>query len=164
MRMLYLLLIFVFLMFSSCSKSEKKAVLVENNPVTEEKKEKFVPFQPEDDFNMELTEYKVYGRLKPGYELGYDDNLHAYLTDLRTHKQIVFLCAAYDCRYTKDEFLHIYDDSIAADRDVKEGLAISINWCIDIAKKHETVWDEHFEFNIERYYVDYRDAYSFYHV
>ena len=121
-------------------------------------------FEPEKSFNLDLYEYKVYGNIQPSYELGYDDNYHAYLTDLRTFQQVFFLCSSYEPDYMKEDFLQHYDDAIKENRDLKDILAIVIEWCKELSIKQETVWDEHFQSEITRYYVPYTFAYKFFHI
>lgn len=152
------------IIFTSCYKGKNitsNATKDSNEINSSEVKPKF---EPEKSFNLDLYEYKVYGNIQPSYELGYDDNYHAYLTDLRTNRQVVFLCSSYDPSYMKEEFFDIYKDAFDEDRDVGNGLAYRIEWCKEIAVKKESFFDEHFGCVIERYYVKYTDAYRFFHV
>ncbi len=160
------LLFFSNLLFSCSKKIESKIGMTEEavKEVSIIENTNKIPFVPEKSYNMDLTEYKVYGHLKPAYEFGYDDNYHAYLTDLRTNRQVVFLCSSYDPSYMKEEFFDIYKDAFDEDRDVGNGLAYRIEWCKEIAVKKESFFDEHFGCVIERYYVKYTDAYRFFHV
>lgn len=64
----------------------------------------------------------------------------------------------------KEDFLQHYDDAIKENRDLKDILAIVIEWCKELSIKQETVWDEHFQSDITRYYVPYTSAYKFFHI
>lgn len=78
------------IIFTSCYKGKNitsNATKDSNEINSSEVKPKF---EPEKSFNLDLYEYKVYGNIQPSYELGYDDNYHAYLTDLRTFQQVFF--------------------------------------------------------------------------
>lgn len=152
------------IIFTSCYK-EKKIISNDVKNSNEINSSEVRPkFEPEKSFNLDLYEYKVYGNIQPSYELGYDDNYHAYLTDLRTMQQVVFLCSSYEPDYMKEDFLQNYDDAIKENRDLKDILAIRIEWCKELSIKQETVWDEHFQSDITRYYVPYTSAYKFFHI
>lgn len=156
--------ILLMLLFFSCSKKiDSKVEVVEDTSACEPQEVKNL-FEPEKSYNMDLTEYKIYGQLRPGYELGYDDNYHAYLTDKRSGKQIVFLCSSWEPSYVKEDFLKHYDDAIAEDRDLKDVLANVIEWCKERAVKQEIIFDEHFNRDIERYYVMYTVGYACFHI
>ena len=83
---------------------------------------------------------------------------------MRTFQQVFFLCSSYEPDYMKEDFLQHYDDAIKENRDLKDILAIVIEWCKELSIKQETVWDEHFQSEITRYYVPYTFAYKFFHI
>lgn len=139
-----------------------KAVASDNNGalLIEEKTKKKIPESPLDIIE---SDYQLYGKLKPGYELGHDEYYHAFLTDTRSNIQIVFLCDEIG-DYSKYDFLLIYEKAIKEQRDVGEGLAFKIQKLIDYSQKQETVYSEHFNSNITRCFVSYREVYGLFHI
>ena len=120
--------------------------------------------EPKSPFEIDELEYRVYGKIRPFYELGYDDNYHAYLTDMNSKIQIVFLCSSYYTDYMKEDFLNHYDEAIKENRDLEDAFSYVIEWCIEKASKHEVVWSNHFNCDIERYYVSYNIAQGLFHI
>jgi len=114
-------------------------------------------------FYVNESKYQVFGKIKPTYELGFDDNNHAFLTDTHSNSQVVFMCDEYGY-YTKEDYLHIYDITIKEDLDLKEKLADKIEDLKPYAQKQETVYSDHFKANITRYFVSYKAVYGHFHI
>lgn len=117
-----------------------------------------------DKFYVDESNYEVYGFLRPGYEFGFDDNNHAFLTDVRTSVQIIFMCEDDNWYYSKEEFLRIYKKSIEENVDAGEGLARVIVKIRKGCEKEEFLWSYHFKKNITRCFVDYRSVYKYFHI
>lgn len=161
-------LVLIPLIFFSCKKNDSKSNFSNDfnseEKIVQEFRNETIKFEPEKSYNMDLTEYKTYGKLRPFYELGYDDNYHAYLTDEKSKIQIVFLCSSYVTDYMKEDFLNHYDEAIKENRDLENAFSYVIEWCIEKASKHEVVWSNHFNCDIERYYVPYNIAQGLFHI
>lgn len=117
-----------------------------------------------DLFFIDEQKYISYGVVQPVYELGFDDNNHAYLTDTRNKVQIVFLCSATNKDYAKEDFLTHYDTAIKNQIDLDKTFISIINWCKEKSVKNETITSEYFNSELTRYYVYYNDAYCLFHM
>lgn len=148
----------VTFLITSCSKLKIFNFNSNDSSAVENDKE-----EPKSPFDVDDSEYKVYGNLRPCYELGFDNNNHAFLTDTRNNIQIVFMCDGYGY-YAKEDFLTHYDEAIAENRDLKEAFSYVIEWCVEQAFKQDSVWSDHFNCNITRYFVSYHDAYGLFHI
>lgn len=150
----------VAILILGCSKV--KSANSDNNKIstTEEEPKRQIPESPLDIID---ANYQLYGKLKPGYEIGYDEYHHAFLTDTRTNLQIVFLCDEIG-DYSKYDFLWIYEKAIKEDLDLKEKLADKIEDLKPYAQKQETVYSDHFKANITRYFVSYKAVYGHFHI
>lgn len=149
----------VTFLITSCSKLKIFNFNSNDSSAIENDKE-----EPKSPFDVDDSEYKVFGKIRPHYELGFDDNNHAFLTDTRSNQQIVFICIENNPYYSKEEYLHIYDITIRDDLDLKEKLADRINDLKQYSQKEETVWSEHFNANITRYFVSYMEVHGMFHI
>ncbi|MCR5495193.1 MAG: hypothetical protein K6F15_06100 [Treponema sp.] len=152
-----LILVLVLTCFSCEKNDAKKAV---ENSATVVKIYKSTP----DPFFIDEKNYTFYGIVQPVYELGFDDNNHAYLTDTRNKVQIVFLCSTTNKDYAKEDFLTHYDAAIKNKIDLDKTFISIINWCKEKSVKNETITSEHFNSELTRYYVYYNDAYCLFHM
>lgn len=153
-----LLIVAVAFLISGCNKLKALNFSSKNSSVSKNTKE-----EQKSPFEINESEYKTYGKLRPYYELGYDDNKHAFLTDTHNKIQIVFMCKEFGC-YVKEDFLTHYDAAIKEDRNLEDAFSGIIEWCIERASKQETVRSKHFKSDIERYYILYEVAYCNFHI
>lgn len=167
-RIIVIFILVVSLLSCNSKKSETNTLQYnllgsfDNNKIstTEEEPKRQIPESPLDIID---ANYQLYGKLKPGYEIGYDEYHHAFLTDTRTNLQIVFLCDEIG-DYSKYDFLWIYEKAIKEDLDLKEKLADKIEDLKPYAQKQETVYSDHFKANITRYFVSYKAVYGHFHI
>ena len=159
MKKILVLIALIPLFYLSCKQKQQTV----NENLRSEMEIKTMETESRDSFSVDESKYELYGSLRPGYELGFDDNNHAFLTDKRSNLQIVFMCSPYG-QYAKEDFLTHYDEAIKEDRDLKEVLSDIIEWCKQYSEKEETLRSEHFQSTITRFYVPYEKAYSSFHI
>lgn len=158
-------LVFSFLLLVSCDKKEK----ISN---------KFSETENIVDFNLRTsdeenknnsavsTDYNFLLMITNDLEVGYD-NKNVYLTESSTGTQIVFICddkGMYSQQDLLDSFKYAAKVWAVRDKAAVERWATRLpRWHIQDAFQHKKEFDKHFNKELDKYYVNYRDVYSDYH-
>lgn len=112
------------------------------------------------------TDYDFLLMITNDLEVGYD-NKNVYLTENSTGTQIVFICddkGMYSQQDLLDSFKYAAKVWAARDKAAVERWATRLpRWHIQDSFQHQKEFDKHFNKELDKYYVNYRDVYSDYH-
>lgn len=112
------------------------------------------------------TDYNFLLMITNDLEVGYD-NKNVYLTEISTGIQIVFICddkGMYSRPDLLDSFKYAANVWAARDAASVERWATRLpRWHIQDSFQHQKEFDKHFNKELDKYYVNYRDVYTVYH-
>lgn len=154
LRLRKFILFLCTLLLVSCFHNKSK-----DENVNQIKQEDYAIYK-EEDYTIHTTRVEF-------YEIGYNSENEVYLTDKRTNEQIVFICegSAYG-DYSKQDLLNCYKKNITVP--YSEASDNLYQTKMDIFKNasfgNDVVYSEHFKSDMTRYYVNYKDVYSRFHM